>query len=325
VSRNIILISQAIAVVVIVVGSLSLLNAMAGRLPARAQRWAMPLVMIGPALLLLVLMYLGPTVLTVAQSMQNRRGEFVGLDNYRRAASNSQVIEAVTNTVLWTIVVPIACVVLGLVAAALSDVLSPRGERTAKTLIFLPMAISFVGASTIWTFVYAYQPPGSSQVGLLNQIMVWLGRDPVPWTIVSDYRLNTFVLMVIVIWMYTGFAMVSLSAAIKGVPLDTVEAARVDGLSEFQVFRYIVLPQITSTIAVMLVSIALLTLKVFDVVYSMTGGRFGTDVVGNLFYTLLFSIRDAPLAAVLVVVLLVLVIPVMALNVRRFAKEEAAA
>jgi alpha-glucoside transport system permease protein len=147
-----------------------------------------------------------------------------------------------------------------------------------------------------------------------------MGFDPVPWMIDRDFKLNSFLLMVIVIWMFTGFAMVSLSAAIKGVPAETIEAARVDGASEGHIFRHIVLPQIRSTIAVMLVTIALLTLKIFDVVYSMTGGRFGTDVVGNLFYTLLFGMRDVSLAAVLVVILLILVIPIMAINIRRVAR-----
>ena len=212
------------------------------------------------------------------------------------------------------------CVLLGLLAAGLTDRVGPRSERTAKTLIFLPMAISFVGASTIWTFIYAFQPPGAEQIGLLNQVVTSMGFDPVPWMIDRDFKLNSFLLMVIVIWMFTGFAMVSLSAAIKGVPAETIEAARVDGASEGNIFRHIVLPQIRSTIAVMLVTIALLTLKIFDVVYSMTGGRFGTDVVGNLFYTLLFGMRDVSLAAVLVVVLLILVIPIMVINIRRVAR-----
>lgn len=314
-------ITAAIVFSVVVLGGLSLLHRGVASLPRGFQRFAAPLVFVGPAVGLLLLAYIGPSLLTLQQSLlRNSTGEFVGVDNYTKALTDPEIRQVILNTLLW-LVVPVVCVVLGLLVAALTDRLSPGWERAAKTLIFLPMAISFVGASTIWSFVYAYQPPGAAQIGVLNQLTTMAGGQPVPWIIEKSFHLNTFLLMVIVIWMYVGFAMVALSAAIKGVPRETIEAARVDGATETQSFRHVVIPQIRGTIAVMITTIALLTLKVFDVVYSMTGGRFDTDVVGNAFYNLLFFERNRSRAAVLVVILLIMVLPIMVINLRRAARQ----
>ncbi|WP_029042229.1 carbohydrate ABC transporter permease [Cucumibacter marinus] len=292
------------------------------RLSPRAQKFATPFVFAGPAVILLFLFYLLPTALTILQSFQHpRSGDWVGLANYQRAFNSSAIRATIFNTLLWIVFVPFACVLIGLVAAGLTDRLSRRVESFVKTIIFVPMAISFVGAATIWGLVYAFSPPDTPQVGLINQIVVMLGGTPRPWLIVSDYKLNTFALMFIMVWLFAGFAMVNLSAAIKGVPDETIEAARLEGASGFTIFWRIIVPQIKTTIFTVVTAIALLTLKVFDVVYSLTGGRFDTDVIGNRFYLLAFTFRDRPLAAVLVVILLLLVIPVMIANLKQFSSK----
>jgi alpha-glucoside transport system permease protein len=194
----------------------------------------------------------------------------------------------------------------------------------AKSFIFLPMAISFVAASAIWlTSVYAYQAPGRPQTGALNAIVQQFGGTPQSWLSIDEGRLNSLLLMVILIWLQTGFAMVLLSSAIKGVPEDTIEAARIDGATELQIFWKVVIPQIKATIITVFITVLILVLKVFDIVYVLTNGRDNTDVIANQFFNQLFARGEAGLASALVVLLLLAVVPILIYQVRQFREQEA--
>ncbi len=233
--------------------------------------------------------------------------------------SGSPAWSAIWNNVLWLVVVPSGSVAIGLLVAVLADRLNPKAESLAKSMIFMPMAISFVGASVVWTLVYDISTTGN-QVGLLNGIVRAFGADPIPW--LEREAINDFALMVIMIWLQAGFAMVLLSAAIKSVPEDTLEAARIDGANEFQIFWRVVVPQIRSTIVVVLTTILILVLKVFDIVRVLTNGRDDTQVVANLFFTQ-FENGAYGTAGVLVMVLVVATIPFMVINIKRFREQEA--
>jgi alpha-glucoside transport system permease protein len=233
---------------------------------------------------------------------------------------NSPFWSAIYNNVLWIIFVPAGSVAVGLLVAVLADRMSPKAESLAKSMIFMPMAISFVGASVVWTLVYDISTTGD-QIGLLNGILVGFGAEPVAW--LEERAINDFALMIIMVWLQAGFAMVLLSAAIKSVPEDTLEAARIDGATEMQIFWRVVVPQITSTIVVVLTTILILVLKVFDIVAVLTNGRNDTQVVANLFYTQ-FQLGSYGSAGVLVMVLVVATIPFMVINVKRFREQEAA-
>ncbi len=224
---------------------------------------------------------------------------------------------------LWILIVPVTVVVLGLIVAVLADRLDPRPEKLTKSIIFLPMAISLVSAATIWGFVYTFRPAGTPQIGLLNAIVVGLGGEPVPWLQIDAFQLNTILLMVILVWVLAGFAMVLLSAAIKAVPEETLEAARIDGATERQIFFRVVVPQIWPTVITVFITVLIIVLKIFDVVYVMTGGNFGTDVIAVAFFTELFTNGENGRAAAIVVMLMIAIIPVMIYQVRQFRKEEA--
>jgi alpha-glucoside transport system permease protein len=227
------------------------------------------------------------------------------------------------NNVLWILIVPTISVAIGLLVAVLADRLKPIWEKISKSIIFLPMAISFVGAATIWGFIYTWRPAGSDQIGLLNAVWTAFGGEPQTWLQISAGRVNSILMMIIVIWLQVGFAMVLLSAAIKNVPEDTLEAARIDGANEVQIFWRVTVPQIRSTIMVVLTTIVILVLKVFDVVFVMTGGRYETDLIAVRFIRELFSARRFGVAAALVVVLIIATIPVMIYNIRQFREQEA--
>ena len=279
-----------------------------------------PAAFVGPAVLLAFIGLVIPAILTVGISFQSSNdGRWVGFDNYARVLADPAMADVLINTGLWTFIVPVVCTTLGLVIAVVADRLPGAAENTVKSVLFFPMAISMVAAAAIWRFVYAYRPE-DPQIGVANAAVVALGGDPVTWLINYTMRLNTFALMVTSIWMTTGFAMVLLAAAVKTVPVETIEAARVDGAGGWAIFWRIITPQIRPTIIAVLVTIALLMLKVFDIVYTNTLGNYKTDVVGNQFYLALFRYGDPGKASVLVVLLLVIVLPFMALNVRRFAR-----
>ena len=298
------------------------LNFLAERLPAKWEDRVKPYVFIGPAVLVVSIFLLYPAIDTIIRSFQNADStEFVGMENYTYLMGNRALRGAIWNNILWIVLVPTVAVAVGLAVAVLADKLKPRWENTSKSMIFLPMAISFVGASTIWGFVYAWRPENRPQIGILNAIVSGAGGTPIPF--LQNPAMNDFALIAIMIWLQAGFAMVLLSAAIKNVPEDTLEAARIDGASEMQVFWRVVVPQIRSTTVVVATTILILVLKVFDIVFVMTNGNFGTEVVASLFIKELFTNFQFGRAAAIVVFLMLVTIPFMILNIRRFREQEA--
>jgi alpha-glucoside transport system permease protein len=321
-------INALLAIVGGVLGALVLfwvLNFLAERLPAKWEERLKPYFYILPALAAIGLFLIYPAIQTIVYSFANPTStKWVGLKNYTDLLSQKDFQITLINTLLWIIIVPTLVVVLGLVVAVLADRLNPRGERVSKTIIFLPMAISGVAAAAIWRFVYEVRPRGETQIGLQNAIVTKLGFDPVAWLQQDTAKLNTLLLMVILIWGQTGFSMVLLSAAIKGVPDDTLEAARIDGASERQVFFRVVVPQIWGSIVTVFITVLIGVMKIFDVVYVMTGGNFNTNVVAVRFFNELITNGDAGKAGAIVVMLMIAVIPVMIYQVRNFRAQEAA-
>jgi alpha-glucoside transport system permease protein len=307
-----------------VVGIILFLAALAERRGRRQTAW----LFLAPTLVLLVVGLVYPAGRTVVRSLYDAAGsQFIGLHNYLTIFSSDEQLVVLRNTVLWVLVTPFVATVIGLIYAILVD--GARGESFAKALIFLPMAISFVGASIIWKFVYEYRDhienllPGQQQIpqiGLLNQVIVWLGGKPQQFLIDSPW--NTFFLIVVMIWIQAGFAMTILSASIKAIPAEMTEAARLDGVGAFEMFRFITLPSIRPTVVVVLTTIAIGCLKVFDIIRTMTGGSFGTSVVANEFYTQSFSAGNQGLGAALAVLLFILVVPIIVYNVRQLRASE---
>jgi len=278
-----------------------------------------PWLFIIPAVVLLTIYLLYPAIATLYYSFLGPDSEeFVGLDNYEWAANTGAFHTAVINNVLWVAIVPLLSTAFGLIIAVLAD--RVRWEAIAKSLIFMPMAISFVGASIIWRFVYALRGEGDPQIGILNEIVTSLGGSPISW--VTEQPLNNFMLMLILIWIQTGFAMVVLSAALKTVPDETLEASRMDGANEFQIFFRIMVPQIANTIAVVITTILITTLKVFDIVLVMTNGQFDTEVLGNYMFFWMFRGNDDGKAAVVALTIMVMTLPFLFYNIRRFQREE---
>lgn len=285
-----------------------------------AKSYLRPFVFVGPAVFMLGWFLFLPTLRTLYLSLFNNDStRFVGLDNYIFAFTDRGMLESFRNNLLWMIFGTTGCVVFGLVVAVLAD--RSKFENLAKALIFMPMAISFVGASVIWRFVYYYSPPGEPQIGLLNAIVVGLGGAPQAWTSLVQPWNNLF-LVVIMIWLQTGFAMVIFSSAIKAIPTDILEASRVDGATEWQIFFQIMIPSIQSTIITVTTTIVIFSLKIFDVVIVMTGGQYGTHVIATQFYRQLFTNLDAGKGAAVAIVLLIAVTPVVVYNVRQLSKQE---
>lgn len=272
------------------------------------------------ALVLVGLIY--PALRTIYYSFYDAAGtRFVGIDNYDTIFTSADQLTVLRNTVLWVLVTPFVATAIGLLYAILID--RARIEAFAKALIFLPMAISFVGASIIWKFVYEFRPEqtGVKQIGLLNQVVVWLGGSPHQWLINSPW--NTLFLIAVMIWIQAGFAMTVLSAAIKAIPEDIVEAARLDGVGPVGMFRFVTVPSIRPALIVVLTTIGIGTLKVFDIVRTMVGGQFETSVVANEFYSQSFRSDNQGLGAALAVLLFVLVIPIVVYNIRQLRAAEA--
>lgn len=303
-----------------------LLNALVERLSQRWERRIKPYVFVGPAVAIVALFLIYPALQTVFYSFANEDSTaLVGFENYVDIFSDNLFLEALFNNLLWIIIVPTFAVTIGLVIAVMADRLKPRAEKLSKSIIFMPMAISFVGASTIWGFIYTTRfAEQQDQIGLLSAITTSLGFDPVRWLAIDTASLNDLLLIVIMVWLQAGFAMVLLSAAVKNVPEETLEAARIDGASELQIFFRVIVPQIRPTMIVVFTTILILVMKVFDIVNVLTNGANGTEVVANRFYNLLFTARENGQAAAVVVVLMLAVIPVMVYQIRQFRAEEAA-
>ena len=282
-------------------------------------RWVAAGGYLGPALLLIVMGLLIPAFMTIRNSLYNNSlSEFVGLENYVTIFTQDLFLTVLRYTFLWVLLVPLLSTALGLVYAVLVD--RTRFEKFAKTLIFLPMAISMVGASIIWKFVYEYKAKGVPQTGLLNQILVWMGLEPQQFLL--NAPINTFYLIIVMVWIQTGFAMTVLSAAIKAIPDETIEAANVDGATGMRLFWQITVPSVRSAIIVVLTTIAMATLKAFDIVRTMTGGQFDTSIVANEFYTQTFGRQAQGIGAALAVLLFVLVMPLIVYNVRQMRISE---
>jgi alpha-glucoside transport system permease protein len=283
-----------------------------------------PYVFVGPALVVLAVFLVFPVFNTILISFQDKNSTtFVGLDNYRFVFTDVDMLRAIRNTAGWLILVPLAAVSIGLAFATMADRLR-RGEAVAKSLIFLPMAISFAGASITWQLVYSYRPQGfGSNIGLLNGIMLGLGEDPVRWLEIQPW--NNLMLMVIMVWMQTGFAMVVLSAAIKAIPDEIIEAARIDGASELQVFWRIIVPTIVPTIVVVTTYMVINAMKVFDIVFVQPANAEtnGTVVIAERMIRWFFLLDHNGRGAAIAVVLFVAVVPVMIWNLRRFREQEA--
>ena len=298
------------------------MNRVVDWLPVGYREGIRPYVFVGPALVILAVFLIYPVFNTLMISFQDARGEnFVGLDNYNFVFTDTSMLRAMRNTFGWIVVVPVVAVSTGLAFATLADRLR-RGEAVAKSLIFLPMAISFAGASVTFRLIYSFRPQGfGSNIGLLNGIWMWLGNEPVPW--LEQQPWNNLLLMVIMVWMQTGFAMVVLSAAIKAIPDEIIEAARIDGASEFQVFRRIVVPSIIPTIVVVATYMVINSLKVFDIVFVMGNAEAdGTEVIAERMIRWFFISGHDGRGAAIAVVLFVAIVPVMLWNVRKFREQE---
>jgi alpha-glucoside transport system permease protein len=289
--------------------------------PKRVPSWVVALAFAGIPLIALAWGLVRPAILTIYNSFLKGNGtESAGFSNYVTAFTQPAFRQILINTAVWTIAVPVLATVFGLVYAVIVD--RSRFEKLAKALVFIPMAISMVGASIIWQFMYAFRGEGFRQLGLLNQVLVWLGLPPQDFLLTQPW--NTGFLIVVLVWIQTGFAMTVLSAAIKAIPDDIIEAARLDGLGGGKMFRYITVPSIRPALIVVLTTIAIASLKVFDIVRTLgSGGQGGTSVIANEFYTLGFTARrDQGLASALAVLLFILVIPIIVYNVRQLRKTQ---
>ena len=299
------------------------MNKVVDLLSERFREGVRPWVFVGPALVILSVFLLYPVINTILLSLKDRAGRnFIGLDNYSFVFTDENMLRSMRNTAGWVILVPLVGVTVGLVFATLTDRLR-RGEGVAKSMIFLPMAISFVGASVTWRLIFSYRPEGfGTNIGLLNGVMQGLGQEPVAWLTLQPW--NNLFLMVIMVWIQTGFSMVVLSAAIKSIPDEIVEAARIDGASEWQVFRRILVPTIWPTIIVVTTYMVINSLKIFDIVFVMSNPESdGTEVIAERMLRWFFLLNNPSRGAAIAVVLFVAIIPVMVWNIRRFREEEA--
>ncbi len=278
-----------------------------------------PWLFLGPAILILAVYLVYPVINSAWRALNDADGTtFVGLKNYQWLLADSKFHESLGNNMLWLVTVPALSTVFGLIAAQITDRI--RWGSFAKSMIFMPMAISFVGAGVIWKFIYDFRGEGLEQIGLLNAIVVYFGGTPQTWLVTPFW--NSFLLMAVLIWIQTGFAMVILSAALRGIPEESIEAAILDGANPWQVFSRIKVPQIWGTIAVVWTTITITVLKVFDIVFVMTNGEWGTQVLANLMYNWMF--RGAPdygRGSAIAIVIMALVTPIMIWNIRNARRE----
>ena len=293
------------------------LSTLVEQFPAKLRDRVIPWVFIAPAVVLLTIYLVYPAVSTVISSFFDQKGAFT-LNNWTSLAKG-EFLEILRNNIIWLVVATAGSVGIGLVVAALFDRI--RRESLAKVFIFTPLAISLVGATVIWKFVYAVQPPSQPQFGLLNAIWTAFGNKPVAWA--TTFPINLPAEMLIMIWLQTGFAMVVLSAAIKGVSVEVLEAARLDGASERQIFFGIIIPLIRGSIVTVTTTIAIATLKIFDIVFSVSGGLNHDNVVAVRMFQEMFQFFNDGRAAALATVLFIAVLPVMVLNLRNFRRQAA--
>jgi alpha-glucoside transport system permease protein len=283
------------------------------------------------ALLIMLVFIVYPTINTVILSFKDKTGTQLAavdcmpgepcwgvLDNYRYALTDSDMLQALRNNALWILLTVPGTVGAGLMFAVLTD--RVRYERLAKTIVFLPMAISFVGASVIWKFVYYLESGGGAQIGVLNALITGLGGEPIAWLTIRSWVVINISLWIVWIWLWAGFCMTILSAALKAVPAEILEASRVDGANEWQVFWRIMFPIILPTVTVVATTMVINVLKVFDIVFVMTNGLNGTEVIANRMFKFIVTNQGRSMA--IAVLLIVLTIPIMVINVRRFREQE---
>ena len=286
-------------------------------LPVKLQEKLRAVSFLLPAAALLILVSFLPLIQTLIWSfMDGGSRKFVGFDNYIELFTSADFLGILLNNFLWIVFVPAITVGIGLMIATLTNQVGPTREKIFKSLIFMPMAISFISAATIWRFLYTYQPEGRPVIGLLNAIVESFGGTSQPWLTIDAGRLNSFLLMIIIIWLQAGFSMVMLSAAIKGVPEETIEAARIDGANAATMFFKVVVPQIRGTIMSVFITVVILVMKIFDIVLAMTGGNFNTSVLGFAYYRELFVNSNFGSASAVVTILCVLIAPLMWLQIR---------
>jgi alpha-glucoside transport system permease protein len=312
----------AVGVPAAAAGYILLAERILGVLPERTRRHARPWVWLAPAMAFLAVFLVYPSLNTVYLSLFNAGSTaWVGLANYGAILSDAAVLLALRNNVIWVVVFTALTVLLGLLIAVLAD--RVRYESTAKAVIFLPLAISFVAAGVIWRFMYDYRAPPLPQTGTLNAFLTAIlpEFEPQAW-LISNPPFNNLALIVAAVWIWTGFCMVILSAGLKGIPVELLEAARVDGATELQIFRRVLFPLLAPTLAVVATTMIIFALKAFDIVYVMTNGNFDTEVIANRMYKELFNVRDFGRASAIAVVLLIAIVPVMLFNVRRFRQQE---
>lgn len=290
------------------------------RMPLRQQSLYRPWIWLAPILILVGLVIAYPAIATLILAFRDKTSStWVGFDNFIWAFGSSNMAVLVNN-LRWILIFPLLTVTIALTAAVLLD--RVRYERLARTLLILPAAMSFVAGSVIWRMMYTYRPPPQSQTGTLNALWTSItGADPIPWLL--DRHINDYALICVAVWMSIGVATLILSAAVKNLPKDLIEAARIDGAGELSILRHITLPALWPTILVVLTTQAIFSLKVFDIVYIMTSGSYGTDVIANRMYSELFVRRDLGRASAIAIILLVMASPVIFMNIRQMKSKEA--
>lgn len=315
-----------VAIVIGIVASYGLywlLNFLLSLLPERIHQKVNWLAFLTPAAVLVILVLIAPLVQTVIWSfMDDRVRKWVGFQNYIDLFTDTRFLGILLNNLLWVLVVPAVTVAIGTAAATLSNQVGPTREKIFKSLIFMPMSISFVAASTIWSYFYSYVPPGRPEVGLLNALVKLFGMDAQPWLTIDQGRLNSFLLMAVVIWLQVGYSMVVISAGIKAVPEETIEAAQLDGASAWQVFAGVILPQVWGTVMSVFVTVLILVMKIFDIVLAMTRGNFTTSVLAFEWYKQFFENSNIGPASAVVTVLVLLIGPLMYLQIRTVQQQE---
>ena len=306
------------------VAILAIIFFVAGRATGRLQKPLAIVICLGPALFLVTLGLIIPAITTINNSLTNQQFlgqqkiKHIGLKNYVYAFTDPYTQQTILRTVLWLLVVPTVAVSVGLLVALLVDRM--KHPAIPKTMVFLPTAISFVGAAVIWSYVYNYVTPSQPQTGLLSEVVMKLGwSNPPNWLITPP--LNTFLEMIIMIWIQAGFAMVVLGAALKAIPDEVIESARMDGASGVRLFRTIQIPMIRSTLVVVLTTVMITTLKVFDIVFTINNGNFKTDVLARQMYADMFVTSQVGRGSALAVILFLAVLPLVFYNIRQLRRE----
>jgi alpha-glucoside transport system permease protein len=300
-----------------------LLNFIISLLPERIRKKSDWLAFLTPAAVLVILILIAPLIQTIAWSfMDDGAKKWVGFKNFVDLFSDKRFLQILLNNFLWVLVVPAITVAFGTAAAALSNQVGPKLESIFKSLIFMPMAISFVAASTIWSYFYAYVPPGRPEIGLLNAVIKSLGFSTLPLLTIDQGHLNSFLLMAVIVWLQVGYAMVVISSAIKAVPIETIEAAQLDGANPWQVFANIILPQVWGTVMSVFVTTLILVMKIFDIVLAMTRGNFNTSVLAFEWYKQFFENSNLGPASAVVTILVLLIAPLMWLQIQTARHQE---